>query len=97
MTSGYYRRRHAPNRANTGSGDSLKHWMDKATKAEKEAELLRAALEYATFLLTDVMHQVDEAIEKGRGDVMRDNADRLWQQLQDMGQQRRFKTGEAID
>ena len=96
MTSGYYRRRHAPNRQPT-SGDSLKHWMDKATKAEKQAEILGAALQYATFLLTDVMHQVDEAIEKGRGDVMRDNADRLWQQLQDMGQQRRFKTGEAID
>ena len=70
--------------------------MDKATKAEQDAELLRAALEYATFLLTDVMHQVDEAIEKGRGDIMRDNADRLWQLMNDMSQ-RRFKTGEAID
>lgn len=94
--SGYYRRRHAPNRANTGSSESLKYWMDKATKAEQDAELLRAALEYATFLLTDVMHQVDEAIEKGRGDIMRDNADRLWQLMNDMSQ-RRFKTGEAID
>lgn len=95
-SSGYYRRRHAPNRASTGSGESLKYWMDKATKAEKEAELLRAAVEYATFLLTDVMHQVDEFIGAGRGDVMRDNADRLWQLMNDMSQ-RRFKTGEAID